>query len=133
MSPEMGQSSMDQLFPVQTNPPAPPAPPAPPTTQQGPPVEQVKISDEVRESRSSIFDSITKGKSLKKVETVEKTGSRTGKVLEENTGETTPIASSSKITLDNTKPTSLIDSLSNKLKKVRKAVNVDDDPTTPPS
>lgn len=50
-------------------PPMPPAPPAPPTTESGAP--------------SGLLDQIRKGKSLRKTETIEKGGDRTGQVLGE--------------------------------------------------
>src|ERR1700730_10153090 len=98
MSPVMAQLSIDQV-----NPPTPPAPPAPPKTEQGEPG-----------GVNAFLESIRKGKSLRPIETKVKDSRITGSVL----GDETPIASSSKQTLD--KSTTLTDALSAQFDKFKK-------------
>jgi hypothetical protein len=122
ISSDMLVYSSDLVNKTPQAPPAPPAPPAPeiPTTSVGAP-------ENLKEDRAGLFDQITKSKVLKKVIPNErKTNITVGKILDENTS----VASSSKETLDNiniSRPLTLIESMSNKLDQINKAVTGSDD------
>jgi len=110
---------------VNKTPQAPPAPPAPPVPEI--PTTSVGAPENLKEDRAGLFDQITKSKVLKKVIPNErKTNTVVGKILDENTS----VASSSKETLDNiniSRPPTLIESMSNKLDQINKAVSGSDD------
>jgi hypothetical protein len=115
LSPEMLELSVDQAtHPAPPAPPIPKAPPAPPApTEHGVP--------------SSLLEQITKGKSLKKVETKINDNSIKGKLV--STDET-PIASSSKTTLESQNTgnsQNLRESLSAKFNQMRKSIIGSDD------
>lgn len=114
---------------------APPAPPIPPTAPPYQPVPQVESILEVNPTIEvppipktnqgpigDIFDLIKSGKKLRKTETIDKTIPKGGRVVEGDTA----VASSSKVTIDNTENISLTDQLLKKFDKLRPMITGDD-------
>jgi hypothetical protein len=142
ISPEMLAYSSELIEKTPKAPLAPPAPPAPPVpeiskTVQGAPAD-FEIPESIKENRTGLFDQISKGaKSLKKTITKEKVNEYGGTVLDTKASsseiildKTTSVASSSKVTLDNTKvsqPKTLLKSMSDRLDQINKATIGNDD------